>query len=163
MTSKVHQERWENAFESIMVEVERLIEHPELFKDEHLHATLYEEVENVCRFFKQVRRHCQESEEESLVNQINSYLQAEHHWSFDEDRLPWHQFLHHCGPGFPATRNNPLPAVSEFGLRQYIPPGGQFLLRSWENDIQRYRDKINPVSSPLRIYLPLRLTKTRGE
>ena len=160
MAVKSNQDRWNNALKNIMVEIHRLIEHPELFLDGFFRDQFfYPSVVNFCRLFKRRR----DSKEESLVNQINSLLQEQHHWPLDPDRLPWHQFLHHCGPDFLVTSPCPIPAVNELGLRQYIPPSGQFLLRGWENDIRRYKRAIYPVSSPLHFYVFVRLIKTRGD
>ena len=138
-------EIWQFVFDPVAAEIHRLGEHPGLVPDLKSRENFFAYVKSFCSLTLFRPSQDIEDAKEALVQVFDGELQKRFRSSYDPQRLPWHQFLHHCAPGLGGT-TGVVRRVEDMGTRQVIPPGGIRLLCEWEKDFKEYAKEIFTVS-----------------
>lgn len=150
-------ELWHTGLDKILEEVDRLTERPALIEVPEVRETFLRYIRNFCELFES-----DESVEPSgdLVEDINKTLYETHRSTYNEERVPWHQFLHQYAPGSNAKSMYQRECI-DVGIRQMVPPAGLRLLCAWEQEYRDIEQLVNPVSLSLFLILTLQLIPNR--
>ena len=141
-------DEWHTAFEPVAAELHRLGDNPDLISSQPMRENFFKYVKNFCTFVRQDHPSddFQQAKQE-LARSIDTSAQQHYRTTYVENRVPWHQFLHQCGPGLDLDDQDVRDAAQFAGRRQWLSPGASRLHNEWRKDFSQYKKEISGVSS----------------